>query len=334
MLYEMTELLAPHCDVYVYFNNAFENKLIRQIAEMCVVRNVISRSLEGVGNQMYDDEIELLIDMSGHGLRNNDIALSWLDGRLHLEGLLAKYPMMLRTTRYFADVRSRANRGGRDIFIPGDVRCMSDPELQGLKALVDGGASRLAFVGHVFEDPMFPEAFKTRLLDLGFKEGDFVLRPCLLPFALYMDYLVGCLGAVIPEALGLLAKLRAADDRVVAEHEPLVLDEAGDRNQLHVGDEVTLLLVGRHEGTRPGGGILHEWARVADAGLLRVAEGVRHARVRHAAHAVGLHRIAPRESAAAAVARHLHVAALVGRGRIAVVHPQERTDCCILAGRR
>ena len=198
MLYEMTELLAPHCDVYVYFNNAFENKLIRQIAEMCVVRNVISRSLEGVGNQMYDDEIELLIDMSGHGLRNNDIALSWLDGRLHLEGLLAKYPMMLRTTRYFADVRSRANRGGRDIFIPGDVRCMSDPELQGLKALVDGGASRLAFVGHVFEDPMFPEAFKTRLLGLGFKEGDFVLRPCLLPFALYMDYLVGCLGAVIP----------------------------------------------------------------------------------------------------------------------------------------
>ncbi len=198
LLYEMAELLVRHCDVYVYFNNAFENKLIRQIAEVCRVRNVISRSLEGVGNQLYDDEIELLIDMSGHGLRNNDIALSWLEGRLHLESLLVQYPLMLRTKRYFADVRTCANLGCRDIFVPGDVRCMSDPELQGLKILVDGGAGRLAFVSHAFECPMFPAAFKARLLSIGFREGDFVLRPCLRPFARYMDYLAGCRGAVVP----------------------------------------------------------------------------------------------------------------------------------------
>ena len=233
MLYEMAELFVPHCDVYVYFNNAFENKLIRQIAETCIVRNVISRSLEGVGNQMYDDEIELLIDMSGHSLRNNDIALSWLEDRLHLEGLLAEYPMMLRTTRYFVDARSRVNRGGRDIFIPGDVRCMSDQELQGLKALVDGGIRRLAFVSHAFEHPMFPEAFKTRLLGLGFSAGDFVLRPCLRPFALYMDYLAGCIGAVVPtgaSAADLSEVLYAGVPAVVTSERPCLRKMAATRH--------------------------------------------------------------------------------------------------------
>ena len=131
------------------------------------------------------------------------------------------------------------------------------------------------------------------------------------------------LRAVAPEALRLLAQLRAAHDRVVAENKPLVLDEAGDRDELHVRDEVALALVGRHEGARPRGRVLHERARVARAAFLGIAEGVRDARVGHAAHAVRLHGIAPREVAAAAVARHLHVASFVCRGGIAVVDPEE-----------
>ena len=63
-----------------------------------------------------------------------------------------------------------------------------------------------------------------------------------------------------------------------------------------------------------------------------VAERVRGAAVGHAAHAVSLHRITAREEPATAVTRHLDVAALVGRGRITVVDPEEGADGHRVAG--
>src|SRR5574344_930032 len=62
---------------------------------------------------------------------------------------------------------------------------------------------------------------------------------------------VDFLGALVVKALRLLAELGAADNRVVAEDEALAADEAGNRDELHLGDQVALLLVRWHERARP-----------------------------------------------------------------------------------
>ena len=59
---------------------------------------------------------------------------------------------------------------------------------------------------------------------------------------------------------------------------------------------------------------------------MRIAERMGDAAVGHAAHGIRLHGIPARQIAAAAVARHFHVASLVGGRRIAVIDPQERAD--------
>ena len=62
---------------------------------------------------------------------------------------------------------------------------------------------------------------------------------------------VHLLAAERVELRGLLRELRAADDRIVAERETAVLDEAFDRDELHRRDVLALLLLLRHERARP-----------------------------------------------------------------------------------
>lgn len=196
-LFEMVELLSPSCDVYVYFSNAFENKLVSQVAEASLVKNVSACSLEGVGNQIFDDEIEVLVDMTGGGLRNSNVALAWLEERLDLYKVLKEFPVLLSSPRYFGERRNAPVHG--DVVVLGDARCISDRELLCIGELAERG-QRVVYASCSFNEPMFVESFKLRLRRAGLRDGCFDLRSCIRPFSSYLRYLSG--GALTVVATG------------------------------------------------------------------------------------------------------------------------------------
>ena len=107
------------------------------------------------------------------------------------------------------------------------------------------------------------------------------------------------------------------------------------RNQLHLCDEIALILNGRHERARPGRRVLDKGPCERNAGLIRVADCVRGAGVRNTCHRVNLlvaHVVAFCEFLTAAHAHGLDGYALVGRGGIAVVDPEEGADAHLLSG--
>ena len=147
------------------------------------------------------------------------------------------------------------------------------------------------------------------------------------------------LGAVAVEEFHGLAELRAAYDRVVHEEQVLSLDELGHRDLLHLRHLVALLLGRRHEASRPGRSVLYERPRERPVRLVGVAYRVRCAAVRNSAHVVDLGDveavldIVSGHDAAVVVAHHFDVDALVGRGRVAVVAPEEGADLHLVSRR-
>ena len=139
------------------------------------------------------------------------------------------------------------------------------------------------------------------------------------------------------EELDRFAQLRAADDGVVDEHQLLAFDELRNRNLLHLGDLIAHLLIGGREGTRPGRGVLDERTGKGLVALVRVADGVRHAAVRHARDVIDVRHAALRGFArghdlAVAHAHELDVLTLVVGVGIAVIRPEERADAHVRAG--
>ena len=142
-------------------------------------------------------------------------------------------------------------------------------------------------------------------------------------------------GAALLQELGLVVQLRTADDGVVDEDEPLVLDEFRDGDELHAGDHIALRLDGRHEGTGPGRRIFDEGAFEGDAGLVGITDRVGRAGVRDTGDHVGViggQAVAAGHVLTALVPHGLDGDTLVFGGRIAVVDPQERADLHFIAG--
>ncbi len=97
---------------------------------------------------------------------------------------------------------------------------------------------------------------------------------------------------------------------------------------LHFGNLVADILIRGHKGTRPGRRILDEGARKRDAACVRVADGMRDARIWDARDVVHILRKPPllvnlRKQLTVPVAHNLYVFALIVGVRIAVIGPQE-----------
>ena len=76
-----------------------------------------------------------------------------------------------------------------------------------------------------------------------------------------------------------LPQLGAPDDGVVHEQQLLALNKLGHGDLLHLGHLVAHLLVGRHKGAGPGGGIFYKGTGKGLAAAVGKADGVGQARV-------------------------------------------------------
>ena len=136
--------------------------------------------------------------------------------------------------------------------------------------------------------------------------------------------------AALVQKISCLTKLRPADDGVIDHQQALSRDEFVDGDELHLRYQVPAALYGRHEGTRPGGGIFYKRTRIWDAGFVGVAHGVSDAGVGYAGRAVrpdmlpGF--VSPCQHPAASVTDVLDVQTFVSRAGKAIVYPKEAAD--------
>ena len=195
ILFEIVDILNSECDVYVYFNNIKFNKLVNILQNFCTIRSVNTLSFEEVNNLLFDDEIEVLIDMAEHGLRNNSIALSAVNNVVPVNELLLKYPLLLSSQEYFSP--STPSSHDITICVLGDMRVISTSELCRLRDWLPVN-EQIVFESHSFDEPLFEKSFKKRLSEIGFQENSFILQHGIVPFKDYIAFLSSCKIIVIP----------------------------------------------------------------------------------------------------------------------------------------
>ena len=136
-------------------------------------------------------------------------------------------------------------------------------------------------------------------------------------------------GTALIQELSRLAELGTAHDGIVDQKQLLLINQRLHRNQLHAGDQISLLLIRRHKGTRPGRGIFDEWSCKRNLGLICIADCMGNSGIRHACNEIRVDiasRIALRQHRSAVVTHLLDVDALIRRRRVSIVNPEERTD--------
>lgn len=184
IIFELVEILRSDFDVYIYFNNIFANKLAKSFEKKCEIRYVINKCYEEINNIFFEDEIDILIDLAGYGLRNNNIALCFVENRIQLYDLLKDFPILLQTNEYYPEniVEKKEQR----TCILGDFRCVHNEELLYIKENCEG---QLIFESHSFDEELFKKIFINRLVGLGFEMSRVEVIEGILPFKSYMDYL-------------------------------------------------------------------------------------------------------------------------------------------------
>ena len=130
---------------------------------------------------------------------------------------------------------------------------------------------------------------------------------------------------VVEEGAHIVAQLRTAYYRVVAEDYSLVLQYGRGGYELHLGHQIASCLRARSERARPCRGVFQHRTLVRDFVAFAVAQCHAHSRVWYAAYYVGLHVVLLAEALAVGLANKLGVDAFVVACRETVVHPEERT---------
>ncbi len=192
IIYELVECLKEQCEIIIYFNNIFANKLTKMFESVCTVRYVVNMYYEEINNVMYNDEIDILIDMAEWGLRNNNIALSLIKNSVSLHELLFLFPILLETDLYYTYEKSERKE---DITcVIGDLRCLSNEELTRINEQIDG---KIVFESHALDECIFRKHFECKIIELGYNIERVELKPGILPFSKYMDYITSCKNVVI-----------------------------------------------------------------------------------------------------------------------------------------
>ena len=123
------------------------------------------------------------------------------------------------------------------------------------------------------------------------------------------------------QELGCLTKLCTTHDRVVDQYHALVFDQFTYRDQFHVSNLLSLTLMCRHKGTRPGRGIFDKWAGKRNTGTVGITNGMCGTGVRNTCNDIGRYIVTFCKHITAVVTHLFHVDSFVGRGRITIVDP-------------
>ena len=186
IIYELVDVLSKDYEVYIYFNNIFKNKLIKQFEERAIVRHVINCSFYELIEIIRQDEINALVDLAEYGLRNCNLAISYLaDYVIPISQVLKETPLVLQSQYYYPQVMEKEDSGV--LLIIGDLKCITEKELLYIKRYERD--YHLVFESHAFDEEMYQELFEKKLIQLGYDRKHTEVIKGILPFQKYCNFL-------------------------------------------------------------------------------------------------------------------------------------------------
>lgn len=187
-IYDLIDILhGLGCAVYVYFDNLFENKLVRLLQKEIVLRNVINLGILGFNNLVAADRVSVLLDLTGNKLRTRLTSFSLRERHsLSVDDLFADTPLCLQSEIYFGEpVTRRENIGG--LVVIGDLKYISDEEISCINAAALH--QDLVFMSFAFCEEICRKNFERRLSALGMNLSRCKVMPGVLPFKRYLEVL-------------------------------------------------------------------------------------------------------------------------------------------------
>lgn len=186
MMYQLVEDLIQDCNIVIYFNNIFQNKLIKSFKEKILVRDVSKLNTGEIIDLMHKDEISLLIDTAEYGLRNNHFSVVHCGIHvLPLSELLKACPILITSEAYFPEFPKEPK--SERILVLGDLRYTKNSEL--LLLAEKYGDRELVVESYALDEPAFMNDFYKRLEQLHFTMKNVILEKGILPFSAYMSYI-------------------------------------------------------------------------------------------------------------------------------------------------
>ncbi|SEA97040.1 hypothetical protein SAMN02910384_02892 [Pseudobutyrivibrio sp. ACV-2] len=208
MIYELVDCLKDYFELVIYFNNIFANKLVKYFEGICTVSHVINLYYEEINNLIYDDSIDVLIDLGELGLRNNNIALSMLENCISLHELLDLFPILLETESYYPPEGPVSKEDFSCVI--GDLRCLGSEKLIDIQSKIEGN---IEFESHSLDEDVFMDYFEQKLLSLGSDMSRISLTPGILPFSKYMDHIRCCKNIILTDGISYVELSEALKSR-------------------------------------------------------------------------------------------------------------------------
>lgn len=185
LLFQLVEDLIQDYNIVIYFNNIFQNKLIKSFKKKVLVRDVSKLNTGEIIDLMHKDEISLLIDTAEYGLRNNHFSVVHCGIQvLPMSELLKACPILITSETYFSEFPEKSKSEG--VLVLGDLRYTKNSEL--LLLAEKYGDRKLVFESHALDEPAFMNDFYKRLMKLHFTMENVNLEKGVLPFSAYMGY--------------------------------------------------------------------------------------------------------------------------------------------------
>lgn len=185
LLYQLVDDLIQDYNIVIYFNNIFQNKLIKSFKEKVLVRDVSKLNTGEIIDLIHEDKISLLIDTAEYGLRNNHFSVVHCGIHvLPLSELLKACPILITSETYFSEFPKEPKKGS--VLVLGDLRYTKDSEL--LLLAEKYGDRKLVFESQALDEPAFMNDFYKRLVKLHFTMKNVDLEKGVLPFSAYMSY--------------------------------------------------------------------------------------------------------------------------------------------------
>ena len=126
-----------------------------------------------------------------------------------------------------------------------------------------------------------------------------------------------------------LTKLSSAHNGVIDQKETLVFDQRLYRDQFHAGNQISLFLILRHKRTRPSRCIFDKRTGKWNTGFIGIADGMGNSGIWNSCDNIWsdiVKCITFCKHSTAFVTHFFYIDAFVGRGRVSIVNPKERTD--------
>ena len=236
LIYDLISvLLEENFIVYLYFDNIFDNKLVRLLPAGITVRHTVNLGILAFNNLIAEDKIFALFDLTCNKMRTRLPAVSMLRKNiLNLDEIFFETPLLLQSEIYFGAAVNCVRRTNV-VAVIGDLRYISNSELLQLKDIISD--KNLIFMSFAFCEELYRKNFERRLVECGINPIRCQVVAGILPFSKYLEFLASVSGVVVTSGASvaeLSEVLFVKTPIILLSQNPILKQLANVENQNHM----------------------------------------------------------------------------------------------------